>query len=298
MFLQHYAVFKNRIGIIMKTGLVLEGGAMRATYTIGVLDVLMENHIEFDGIIGVSAGAIHGLSYVANQPGRNIRYYKKYASDKRFMSLYSLITTGDIVGREFCYNEIPWKLDPFDNETFKNSKTEFYAVAANVETGESEYLRIKDLKDPIQMEYLRASASMPLVSKIVEVDGMKLLDGGMTDSIPLRAFENMGFEKNVVVATRADNFVKSGEQIGLTSVMYKNYPKFVSAVRYRPKMYNDEKAYILLQEKLGNIFFFRPREELNITRTDTDPEHLETIYQIGRKDAEARLPELLKFLEK
>lgn len=281
----------------MKTGLVLEGGGMRATYTIGVLDVLMENNIEFDGIIGVSAGAIHGLSYAAKQPGRNIRYYKKYASDKRFMSLYSLIKTGDLVGKDFCYNEIPWKLDPFDNETFKNSKTEFYAVAANVETGESEYLRIRDLKDPIQMEYLRASASLPFVSKIVEVDGMKLLDGGMTDSIPLRAFQNMGFEKNVVVATRSDSFVKGDEQVGLTSVMYKKYPKFVSAVRYRAKMYNDEKAYILLQEKLGNIFFIRPSEELDITRTDTDPEHLEAVYQIGRRDAEEKLSELLKFLQ-
>ncbi len=282
----------------MKTGLVLEGGAMRATYTIGVLDVLMENHIEFDGIIGVSAGAIHGASYAANQPGRNIRYYKKYASDKRFMSFYSMITTGDMVGKEFCYNDIPWKLDPFDNETFKNSKTEFYAVAANVETGESEYIRINDLKDPIQMEYLRASASMPLVSKIVEVDGKKLLDGGMTDSIPLRAFENMGFEKNVVVATRADSFVKGDEQLGLISLIYKNYPKFVSAIRYRAKMYNDEKAYILLQEQLGNIFFIRPSEELDISRMDTNPEHLEAVYQIGRQDAEKRLPELLKFLEK
>ena len=146
----------------MKTGLVLEGGAMRATYTIGVLDVLMENNIEFDGIIGVSAGAIHGLSYVAKQPGRNIRYYKKYASDKRFMSWSNFIRTGDLVGKDFCYSEIPWKLDPFDNETFKKSKTEFYAVAANIETGESEYLRIKDLKNPVQMEYLRASASLPV----------------------------------------------------------------------------------------------------------------------------------------
>lgn len=280
----------------MKNGLVLEGGAMRATYTIGVLDVLMENNIEFDGIIGVSAGAVHGASYVAKQPGRNIRYYKKYASDKRFMSFYSLITTGDMVGKDFCYNDIPWKLDPFDNETFKNSKTEFYVVAANVETGESEYIRITDLKDPVQMEYLRASASLPLVSKIVEVNGKKLLDGGMTDSIPLRAFENMGFNKNVVVATRSDNYIKEDEQTVLTSLMYNNYPKFVSAVRYRAKMYNDEKAYIHLQEQLGNVFFIRPEEELDISRTDTDPEHLETVYQIGRKDAEKRLSELKEFL--
>ena len=282
----------------MKIGLVLEGGAMRATYTIGVLDVLMENNIEFDGIIGVSAGAVHGASYVAKQPGRNIRYYKKYSSDKRFMSLYSLITTGDMVGKDFCYNDIPWKLDPFDNDTFKNSKTEFYVVAANVETGESEYIRITDLKDPVQMEYLRASASLPLVSKIVEVNGKKLLDGGMTDSIPLRAFENMGFEKNVVVATRSDSYHKEDEQTVLSSMMYNNYPKFVSAIRYRAKMYNDEKAYIQLQEQLGNVFFIRPEQELDISRTDTDPEHLERVYQIGRTDAENRLSKLKEFLSR
>ncbi|MBQ5565871.1 MAG: patatin family protein [Clostridia bacterium] len=282
----------------MKTGLVLEGGAMRATYTIGVLDVFMEHNIKFDGVIGVSAGAIHGASFVANQPGRNIRYYKKYAPDKRFMSMHSLITTGDLVGKEFCYNEIPWKLDLFDNDTFKNSSSEFYAVVANVETGESEYIKLNDLKDSAQMEYLRASASMPLVSKIVEVDGKKLLDGGVTDSIPLRAFENMGYVKNVVVATRPDSYVKRDERLGAAAIVYRSYPKFLEAMRFRPKMYNDEKAYILLQETLGNIFFIRPSKELDIEKTDTDPEHLEAVYQIGRQDAERVMPDLIKFLAK
>lgn len=280
----------------MKTGLVLEGGAMRATYTIGVLDVMMENKIRFDGIIGVSAGAIHGASYVSEQPGRNIRYYKKYASDKRFMSVYSLLKTGDLVGKDFCYNEIPWTLDPFDNETFKNSKTEFYAVAANVETGKSEYIRLNDLKKPEQMEYLRASASMPIVSRIIDVDGKKLLDGGVTDSIPLKAFQNMGFERNVVVATRTDGFVKKPERSAVTRALYRKYPKFVEASQNRPKMYNDTKAYILEQEKKGSIFFIRPSNELDISRTDTDPEHLEKIYQIGRNDAEKAMPKLLEWL--
>lgn len=280
----------------MKIGLVLEGGAMRGTYTIGVLDVFMENNINFDGVIGVSAGAIHGASFVAKQAGRNIRYYKKYASDKRFMSAYSLITTGDLVGKEFCYNEIPWRLDIFDNETFKNSATEFYVTVANVETGKSEYIRLTDLKKPEQMEYLRASASMPIVSKIVEVEGKKLLDGGVTDSIPLKAFQNMGFERNVVVATRSDGFVKLGEQVGIMNIMYRKYPNFVKAVEERPIMYNNEKTYILEQEKKGNIFFIRPEEELNISRTDTDPEHLEAVYQIGRKDGEKALHGLKKWL--
>ncbi|MBQ2603520.1 MAG: patatin family protein [Acutalibacteraceae bacterium] len=281
----------------MKTGLVLEGGAMRATYTIGVLDVLMENNIKFDGIIGVSAGAVHGANYVSNQPGRGIRYYKKYASDKRFMSFSTLIKTGDIVGRDFCYYDIPWKLDIFDNDTFKSSPTEFYAVVCNVETGKSEYIRITDLKDPIQMEYLRASASMPLVSKMVEADGKKLLDGGMTDSIPLKAFQKMGYEKNVVVATRTDSYVKMEETPALSAIVYRKYPNFLQAIKERPKMYNDEKDYILSEEKKGNIFFIRPHEELKISRTDTSPEHLEAVYQIGRADAERIIDKLKDFLK-
>ncbi len=281
----------------MKTGLVLEGGAMRATYTIGVLDVLMENKISFDGVIGVSAGAIHGASYVSNQPGRNIRYYKKYGSDKRFMSKRNLIFTGDLFGKKFCYEDLPWKLDIFDNDTFKNSRTEFYAVCANVETGESEYVRLNDLRQPVQMDYLRASASMPLVSKIVETDGKKLLDGGITDSIPLKKFQEMGFAKNVVVATRTDSYIKTEEQIGIAGLVYKKYPRFVEALRKRPVMYNNEKAYILDQEKKGSIFFIRPHEELGISRTDVNPDHLERVYQIGRRDAEAVLDKLKAWLE-
>ena len=280
----------------MKTGLVLEGGGMRAAYTIGVLDVMMENGIEYDGIIGVSAGAIHGVTYKARQPGRNIRYYKKYAHDKRFMSFRNLLLTGDMVGKEFCYSEIPWKLDPIDNDAYKANKTKFYAVCANVETGDSEYFRIDDLKDPEQMEYLRASATLPFVSKIVEVGGKKLLDGGMTDSIPLKAFREMGYERNVVVATRTDGYIKTPENIALAKVLYKKYPNFLQAMKDRPDMYNGEKAYILEQEKAGTIFFIRPQEELSLSRTDTDPEHLETAYRIGRKDMESRLQELKKFL--
>lgn len=281
----------------MKTGLVLEGGGMRATYTIGVLDVMMENGIEYDGIIGVSAGAIHGISYKSKQPGRNIRYYKKYAHDKRFMSFRNMLLTGDMVGKEFCYNEIPWKLDVIDNDTFKANPTKFYAVCANVLTGGTEYFEINDLRDPVQMEYVRASATLPLVSKVVAVNGYKLLDGGMTDSIPLKKFQDMGYEKNVVVATRTDSYVKEAENVALASLMYHGCPRFLQAIKERPKMYNAQKEYILAQEKAGNIFFIRPHEELNISRTDADPDHLEAVYRIGRKDAERVLPELIKYLK-
>ncbi len=280
----------------MNTGLVLEGGAMRGTYTIGVLDVLMENKITFDGVLGVSAGAIHGASLVSGQNGRNIRYYKKYSSDKRFMSLYSFITTGDLVGKDFCYNAIPWELDLFDNETFKKSPIRFYAVVTNLETGKAEYIQLSDLKNHDEMEYLRASASMPIVSKIIEIRGKKYLDGGIADSIPLKAAENLGYTRNVVVATRTDGYVKKPEHIGLTRLLYRKYPKFIETTAKRADMYNSQKAYILESEKRGSIFFIRPSEELQISRTDTNPEHLEAVYQIGRKDAENVLPNLIEWM--
>ena len=157
----------------MSYGLVLEGGAMRGIYTAGVLDVLMEREIVVDGVIGVSAGALYGCSYVSGQIKRSIRYTFKYRSDRHFMGLYSLIRTGDIVGEEFCYHTIPEKLDPFDNEALKASDTKFYVTCTNVETGKAEYIYCTDLFE--QIEYLRASASMPYVSKIVEIDGKKYL---------------------------------------------------------------------------------------------------------------------------
>ena len=176
-----------------KTGLVLEGGGMRGIYTAGVLDVFLEHGITFDGVVGVSAGVIYGCSYLSGQRGRSIRYYKRYCRDWRFISFWNLLLTGDMVGRKFCYCDIPDKLDPFDYEAFKRSKTEFYATCSNLETGKAEYLRLTDMKK--QADIMRASASLPLISRVVRVNGMKLLDGACTDSIPVKAFRKMGLER-------------------------------------------------------------------------------------------------------
>ena len=193
-----------------KTGLVLEGGGQRGIYTAGVLDVFMDNDIEVDGVIGVSAGAIHGLSYVARQRGRNMRYNMKYRNNKHYMSLYSLLTTGDICGEQFCYHDIPEKLDPLDYDAFLANPTKLYVGCSNLDTGEAEYLECTDMRKPEDVNKVRASASLPLVSNIVEVDGMKLLDGGVADSVPIRAFQQMGYEKT------KGAFEESLNKLGLT----------------------------------------------------------------------------------
>lgn len=273
-----------------KTGLVLEGGGMRGIYTAGVLDVFLEQGISFDGVIGVSAGAIHGCSFVSGQKGRSIRYYKKYCRDKRFMSFWNLLRTGDIAGEQFCYHDLPDKLDPYDYAAFDRSKTEFYVTCSNLKTGTAEYLRIYDMKK--QIDLMRASASLPYVSRTVKIDGMELLDGGCCDSIPVVAFRRMGFEKTVVVLTRHKGYQKEPESSWLSGIMYRRYPKFVEALQNRHNTYNETVRQIEKLEAEGEIFVIRPSRKLTIGRTENDPARLQEVYDIGRRDALCRMRDL------
>ena len=278
------------------TGLVLEGGGMRGIYTAGVLDVFMENELHFDGIIGVSAGAVHGSSFVSGQKGRNIRYYKKYCRDKRFMSFRNLIFTGDMAGEKFCYHDLPETLDPFDYDAFNTSDTKFYVTCSNLETGKPEYFQITDMKEEIDL--LRASASLPYVSRIVNAKGLKLLDGGCTDSIPVTAFRNMGYEKCVVVLTRHKGYVKTPEKSALAKVFYGKYPDFIKAMEERHNTYNRTVKEIEKLEQEGKIFVIRPSRELVIGRTEADPEKLQEVYDIGMEDAGKQMERLNEWLKK
>lgn len=280
-----------------KTGLVLEGGGLRGIYTAGVLDIFMENNLTVDGVIGVSAGAIHGVTYVANQPGRNIRYNLKYRHDKRYMSLYSLITTGDICGKDFCYRQIPDELDPFDYETFKNSPMKMYVGCSNLETGEAEYLEIKDLRE--EMDKLRASASLPLVSHVVEVDGKKLLDGGVSDSIPIFAFRRMGYRKNIVVLTRPRGYVKGEDKLlKLEAIKYKDYPEFVRRMYMRHRYYNKTLEKLSELEKAGEVLILRPSVDPHISRLEKNLDKIQEVYELGVSDAKERLEEIKEFIRK
>lgn len=279
-----------------KCGLVLEGGAMRGMFTAGVLDVLMENDVKFDGIIGVSAGATFGCNYISGQIGRTIRYNKKYCKDKRYCSFRSLIRTGDLYGADFCYNKLPNELDPFDNDAFRENDTEFYIVCTDIETGKPVYKKY-DVDDPDCLLWMRASASMPLASRIVEVGGRKLLDGGMSDSVPIREFQKMGYSKCVVVLTQPYDYVKKkNSTLPLISLVYKKYPELIKVMANRHNMYNKTTQYIKEQEKSGNILVIRPEKTLPVNHVEHNADNLEIAYQLGRQAGENNLDRIKSFI--
>ncbi len=279
-----------------KCGLVLEGGAMRGMFTAGVLDVFMENDIEFDGVIGVSAGATFGCNFISKQIGRTIRYNKKYCKDKRYCSFSSLLKTGDLYGADFCYNVIPNELDPFDNDAFRKNDTEFFIVCTDIESGKPIYKKY-DVDDPDCLLWMRGSASMPLASRIVEVGGKKLLDGGMSDSVPIREFQRMGYERNVVILTQPYDYIKKkNNMMPLISRVYKKYPELVKVMANRHIMYNETTEYIKEQEKLGNVLVIRPDAPPNVNHVEHNPDALEKAYQTGRCAGEKYLDKVKKYI--
>ncbi|MBP1581604.1 MAG: patatin family protein [Oscillospiraceae bacterium] len=281
----------------MKQGLILEGGAMRGLFTAGVMDVLMEAGIRFDGIVGVSAGAAFGCNYKSRQIGRVLRYNTTYCKDWRYCSFRSLIQTGDLYGAQFCYHTLPEELDLFDDAAFQADPTEFYAVCTDVKSGQPVYHKVESAQYG-DLEWIRASASMPLVSRVVEIDGQGLLDGGISDSIPLKFFEGQGYEQNVVILTQPRGYVKKKNSLQwLMKLLLKQYPKVLEAMEQRHIVYNETLQYILQKEQEGSVFVIAPEEKLDIGRTEKDPEKLRQVYALGRKATEARLQELKTFLK-
>ena len=280
-----------------KTGLVLEGGGMRGIYVAGVLDVFLEQNIHVDGVIGVSAGAIHGCSFVAGQRERSIRYNLKYCRDPQYMSFRSLIKTGELCGTDFCYRQLPETLDPFDNEAFEASDTDFYVTCTDVETGEPVYKLCENLRGD-QIDWVRASASMPLAAHIVELEGRKLLDGGVADSIPVAAFRKMGYKRCVVVATRPMSYRKKPNRMTpLLHRVYRDYPNFVETMARRHLMYNRQLDEIRRMEEAGEILVIRPSRTIKIHRTEHDPDKIRQMYDLGRQDGEKAVERVRFFLQ-
>ena len=260
----------------MKTCLILEGGALRGIYTAGVLDELQKDNIKIDCIIGVSMGALIGINYISNQPKRAIRYNLDYCKDKRYISLKSLIKTGNIANKEFAYYEIPNNLDKFDYDTYKKSKIKFYCTVTNVDTGNAEYIQIEDARKDI--EYLRASSSMPGVSKIVEIQNKKYLDGGISDSIPIKKAIELGYDKIIIVTTRPIEYRKKIKKINLLELPYKKYPNLKKAIHYRSTNYNNTVEEILKLEKEKKVFVIRPSKKINIKRIEHNRKKIQEQY--------------------
>ena len=282
----------------MKTGLVMEGGAMRGMFTAGVIDVMMEHGIEFDGAIGVSAGAAFGCNYKSRQIGRVIRYNTRFCQDKRYGGFRVLLKTGDYYSKEFCYDEVPHKHDPFDYDTYERNPMEFYVVCTDVDTGRAEYHKYENRHDHA-LDWIRASASMPLVSRMVEIEGRRYLDGALADSIPVDYFESIGYDRNVVILTRPEGYrMEADSLLPLMKLRYRRFPRLLDAIQTRHVVYNATLQKIARRERAGELLVIRPPMALPISRTEKDPEKLRAVYEIGRQTAERRLEEIQAFLEK
>ena len=281
----------------MKIGLVLEGGGMRGLFSAGVLDALLElKDLSVNGIVGVSSGALFGVNYVSKQKERAVRYNKKYADDKRYMGLYSWITTGNAVNKDFAFYELPYKLDVFDNETFKKAETDFYVVMTNVESGKPEYVLIEDAF--AQMEYLRATSALPFASKIIEINGKKYLDGGISDSIPIDFCESLGYDKIIAVLTRPEGTYKEDKLGFLYKLVYRKYPNLVKSLLNMATDYEKVLAKIKDLENKGKIFVVRPPEVLKIGRLEKNRDKIQKVYDIGLNTGLKELDNIVKYLNK
>ena len=280
----------------MKTGLIMEGGAMRGRFTAGVLDVLMENGLVTDGAIGVSAGAVFGCNYKSHQIGRVIRYNTEYCNDKRYASFKNLVKTGNLYSEQFCYHEVPEKLDPFNEAAFAASPMDFFVVCTDVKTGEPIYHKCRkgDAEDVLWME---ASASMPLAAKIVKIGHYGLLDGGVADSIPVRFFESIGYKRNLIILTRPKGYIKKKNKfLPAIRAKYFRYPAFVEAVADRHERYNETLSYIWMLEQAGKDYVIRPPIPLEIGAMERDPAQLRRVYETGRAVAQIQVEKIRDFL--
>ena len=279
-----------------KIGIVLEGGGMRGMYTCGILDVLMEKRIYVDGMVGVSAGIAFGCNYKSHQAGRALRYNVRFARDKRYSGIMSLLKTGNYYNAHFAYKLVPTHYDVFDYNVFEETPMECYAVCFDVNSGEGVYQKLTHVDNEF-FEWIRASASMPVVAQPVEVGGRLLFDGGLADSIPLEFMINKGYQRNIVILTREEGYRKTAEHgMWLMKPLLRKWPKVIEALQKRPAHYNMQLQKVREQERAGNAFVFRPLKPLNVSRTTHDAAEMNRVYQQGREEALQRLDELKRFI--
>ncbi len=280
----------------MSSALVMEGGAMRGLFTGGIIDVLLEKNITFDMAVGVSAGATFGCNFKSKQKGRVLRYNLRFCKEPRYCSFRSLFLTGDLYGAKFCYETLPFKLDPFDNDTFENNPMKFYCVATDVETGKPIYYLCKDAREK-DLLWIRGSASMPCFARPVQVDGKTLLDGGVSDSIPVQFALDQGYDRVVVILTQPEGYVKERSSLqGGIDLALRKYPKLVEAMDNRPQMYNDTLKLVKKLEQEGRVLAIRPPHKLPVGHIEHDPAKIREAYDIGRETGLAWADRICEYL--
>lgn len=278
-------------------GLVMEGGGMRGLFTSGVIDVLMEQGINFPCSVGVSAGACFGINIKSLQPGRVLRYNLQMIGNPHYMSWRSLFKTGDYANAEFCYHTVPMEIDIFDTVTYAQMPTHFHIVCTDIDTGKPVYHEIERINYE-ELEWLRASASLPMVAQPVQLGGMRLMDGGLSDSIPLRYIQQLGYDRNLVILTQPLGYrKKQSKAMGLYRLLLRKYPKMVELLENRPQMYNEELAFVEEQTRLGKVLLIAPPQKLDIGRVEQNPKKLQQCYDWGREAALAKLNEIQAFLQ-
>lgn len=280
----------------MKKGLVLEGGGMRGLFSEGIIDVMQEEGIHVDGMMSVSAGALFGCNYKSHQVGRGLRYNIRFKDDPRYMGWGSFLRTGNFVNAEFAYHTMPMQLDVFDSATFEADPMEFHIVSTNIETGEPVYRKIDHVEDAT-LEWFRATSSMPIVSTPVEIEGMKLLDGGLVDCIPLKHFQEIGYDRNIVILTQPKGYQKKPNKMNLLfRLFHHKYPKIAECMKRRHEMYNAQLQYIDEQVQKGKVLAIYPDHPFDIGRIELNEPKLRAIYQHGREKGIALLNEIQSFL--
>lgn len=291
-------MFSTLLPMFKDVALVLEGGGMRGAYSAGVLDAFYDEGLKFGGYAGTSAGATHLCNYLSEQRDRNFRLDTVHSKDKRYMSLGNWIRTGNYFDLKYCYHTVPEVVDPFDFDTFKKNAAEsdFYVAASNVETGLAEHLPVRDCRT--QMDAIRSSSSLPLISSLVEYEGKKMFDGNIADSIPFEYMDSKGFKRQVVIVTRPLGYQKSVNRLlPVYKLVYRKYPKFIKAVGDRHIRYNKCLQTLADWESKGKTFVFRPSVSMEISRVEKDTAKIVALYELGLKDAREQMPALLKFLE-
>ena len=280
------------------TGLVLEGGGLRAMFTSGVLDVFMQNGIKFDAAVGVSAGVLFGCNYKSNQPGRALRYNIRFKDNPEYMSWRSLLRTGNYVNEHFSYHLLPHEYDPMDFQAYRENPMKFYAVCTDIDEGHPVYHEIDDA-DGTGLRWMQASASMPVFARPVEIEGHHYLDGGITDSIPLKFIQAEGYRRNVVILTQPADYYKKKAHVGLAMKMFlKKYPKVAELMSIRHVMYNEQLDYIRSEQQKGDTFLICPDEKLDIGRLSLKEDKMRRVYETGVEKALSLLPQLKEFIER